>query len=81
MEEKVKEIIKDKLDNLNLWIDSVKYEKENNLNYLRICLDSEDIIDIDKIVSATKIINPIIDKANLIDEEYILDIYGKSKGE
>ena len=81
MEEKVREIINNSLDNLNLTIDSVKYEKEENTNYLRICLDSEDIIDVNKIVEATKIINPIIDKANLIDEEYILDIYGKSKGE
>ncbi len=81
MEEKVKEIIKDSLIKLNMTVDSVKYEKEGNTNYLRICLDSEDIIDIEKIVSATKLINPLIDKEDLINDEYILDIYGKSKGE
>lgn len=81
MEEKVKKIIGNSLDELNLTIDSVVYEKENNHNYLRICLDSEDIIDLDLIVKATNIINPLMDKANIIDEEYHLDIYGKSKGE
>lgn len=80
MEEKVKEIIGNNLDELNLFVDSVVYEKENNHNFLRICLDSPDIIDLDLIVKATNIINPLMDKANLIDEEYHLDIYGKSKG-
>ena len=80
MEEKVKEIIGNSLDELNLTVDSVIYEKENNHNYLRICLDSPDIIDLDLIVKATNIINPLVDKANLINEEYHLDIYGKSKG-
>ena len=81
MEEKIKKAIGNSLDSLSLWIDSIKYEKENNLNYLRICLDSEDIIDVEKVVEATKIINPIMDKEDLIKDEYILDIYGKSKGE
>ena len=80
MEEKVKEIIGNSLDNLNLIVDSVIYEKENGHNYLRICLDSVDIIDLDLIVKATNIINPLMDKAKIIDEEYLLDIYGKSKG-
>ncbi len=81
MESKVKEIIGNSLDELNLWVDSVSFEKEGNTNYLRICLDSNDTIDVDKIVSATHIINPLMDNEDLIKEEYILDIYGKSKGD
>ena len=80
MEEKVKKIIGDSLDDLNLRVDSVIYEKENGVNFLRICLDSDDTIDLDLIVKATRIINPLMDKENIIDEEYHLDIYGKSKG-
>lgn len=80
MESKVREIIGNSLDSLNLTIDSVVYEKENNHNYLRICLDSKGTIDLNLIVEATKIINPLMDKAELINEEYHLDIYGKSKG-
>ena len=81
MKEKVVQIIGDSLKDLNLFVDDVIYEKENNTNYLRICLDSKDIIDVNLIVEATKIINPLIDEEDLIKEEYILDIYGKSKGE
>ncbi len=80
MESKVKELLKGKLDELNLVVDSVVLEKENQELYLRICLDSDDIIDIDKVVLATNIINPIIDEADLIEDKYILEVYGKSKG-
>ena len=81
MEEKIKSVIGNSLNELNLIVDSVIYEKENGHNYLRICLDSTDIIDLDLIVKATNIINPLMDKANIIDEQYHLDIYGKSKGD
>ena len=80
MENKVKEIIGKSLEKLNLVVDSVVYEQENWHNFLRICLDSEDIIDLNLIVEATNIINPLLDEADLINEEYHLDIYGKSKG-
>ena len=80
MKEKVKEIIGNSLDDLGLTIDSVVYEKENGHNFLRICLDSPNIIDLNLIVQATNIINPLMDKENFINEEYHLDIYGKSKG-
>ena len=80
MEESVRKIVGDSLNDLNLKIDSVKYEKENGHNFLRICLDSPNTIDLDLIVKATNIINPLMDKANIISEEYHLDIYGKSKG-
>ncbi len=81
MEEKVRKIIGNSLDELGLTIDSVVYEKENGHNFLRICLDSPNVIDLNLIVKATNIINPLIDKEDFLDEEYHLDIYGKSKGE
>ncbi len=80
MENDLRRIIGNSLSELELTVDSVKYEKENGINFLRICLDSPKIIDLDLIVKATNIINPLMDKANIIDEEYHLDIFGKSKG-
>ncbi len=81
MEDKVKELLKGKLDELEMFVDSVYLEKENNNLFLRICLDSKNTLDLDSIVKATKIIDPIIDKADLIDEQYVLEVYGKSKEE
>ena len=80
MENKVRELLKGRLDSLNLVVASVSLEKENNNLFLKICLDSEEIIDLDKVVAATNIINPIIDEANLIQEKFVLEVYGKSKG-
>ena len=62
-----------------MFVDSVYLEKENNNLFLIICLDSDNTLDLDSIVKATKIIDPIIDKADLIDEQYVLEVYGKSK--
>ena len=81
MENKIRELLKDKLNDMNLLVDSAYLEKENNNLFLRICLDSENVLDLDTIVKATKIIDPIIEKADLIDEAYILEVYGKSKGD
>ncbi len=81
MEEKVRKIIGNSLEKLNLTIDSVVYEKEKGHNFLRICLDSPNTIDLNLIVEATNIINPLLDKEDFIKEEYHLDIYGKSKGD
>lgn len=81
MKEKVILLTKEKLEKLNVFIDDVIYEKEGSENYLRIVLDSEDFIDLKKVVEATKIINPLLDEENLIEESYVLDVYAKSKGD
>ena len=77
-EDLIKEV-GNKLDELNVYIYDVYTEKEGKDTYLRVVLDAEDIIDIDRVVKATKIIDPIIEKMNLIESEYILDVYAKSK--
>ena len=79
-EDLIKEI-GSKLDIINVYIYDVFEEKVGKDKYLHVVLDSEDIIDIDRVVKATKIIDPIIEKMNLIDGEYILDVYAKSKGD
>ena len=81
MKEEVIKLVGDKLNDLNLVIDDVIYGQEEGQNVLNIVLDSDEVIDIDKIVMATKIIDPIIDESDLIKEKYVLDIYGKSKGD
>ena len=81
MESRVKELIDPKLKDLGLFVDSVKLEREGTNLFLRICLDSDTIIDLDRVVDATNVINPIIDDADLVDDAYILEVYGKSKGD
>lgn len=81
MKDEVIKLVGNKLDDLKVNIFDVYVEKEGKQTYLRIVIDAEDMIDIDRCVEATKIIDPIIEKADLIKEEYILDVYAKSKGD
>lgn len=81
MKEEITKLIGNELESINVFIDDVYLEKEGNQNYLRVVIDADDIIDIDRVVEATKIIDPAIEKADLVKDEYILDVYAKSKGD
>ena len=81
MKEKIIEAVGDKFNNLGLVIDSVEYGKVDGENTLTIVLDREEIININEVVMATRILNPILDKLDLIKESYTLDVYAKEKGE
>ena len=79
--EAIQDAITDPMNEMNIIVDSVKYETEGNYNFLKIELDKVNGIDLDTIVAATEVINPIIDKLDLIDDSYILDITSKEKGD
>lgn len=81
MKEKIIAEIGNKLDDLNLFIDDITYGKVDNENTLTIILDSSEIIPLNKVVMATRIINHILDKLDLIKESYTLDVYAKEKGD
>lgn len=80
MKEEIKELLGNSLEHLNLYVYDAFYETSEKVKNLCIVLDSEEIIDIDRVVEATKIINPIIDDASLEDFD-VLDIYAKEKGD
>ena len=77
MEEKIKELVGNKLEKLKVWIDSVTVEKEDDNTFLRVALDADFIIPLNTVVMATRIINPLLDKADIDLDNYILDIYAK----
>ena len=81
MKESIKELVGDKLDSLEVWIDDVYADKEDNNDVLHIVLDADYIIPINTVVMATRIINPLLDKIDIMDGSYILDIYAKEKGD
>lgn len=81
IEEKVKKLIEKKVNELDVQIDSIIYEKENNNYFLRIVIDSEEGVDIDKCVEVTNIVNPLLDDVDFIKDSYILDISSKERGE
>lgn len=78
--EKIKKIVTEAMNKEDIIVCSVSYEKENNYNFLKIVLDKVNGIDLDTIVEATNIINPLLDEYDLISEEYVLDISSKERG-
>ncbi len=81
LENKVRELISDKLKEVSIIVSDVMYVCEDGNYFLRIVIDKEGIVDVDTCVEATNIINPILDEADLISDSYILDVTSKERGE
>ncbi len=77
--EKVRHSIEPILNEKEIIVDSVQYVFENNYYFLRIVLDKLNGIDLDTIVEATNLINPLLDELDLFEESYILDVLSKEK--
>ena len=78
--DKIKDNIKGPMEKMGIIVCDVNYVTENKYHFLKITLDKVNGIDLDAIVEATNIINPILDENDLIKEEYILDISSKERG-
>ena len=81
MEDKVRALIEKEVNKMGINIDSILYEKEGSNYFLRIVIDRTEPIDIDTCVEVTNIINPLLDKADFLNDSYILDVSTKEKGE
>lgn len=77
----LKKLIADALSSKKIIVDEVTYRKEGTINFLEIVLDKEEGIDLDTIVDATNIINPIVDEMDFVDESFIMDVVSKERGE
>ena len=83
MESVIKEIrnlIEDEMKKMEISVESIEWVQENKNNFLKIELDKVNGLDLDTVVEATNIINPILDDADLIKDEYILDISSRERG-
>ena len=76
----IKKEITKPMEEMEIIVDKVEFVNENNYYFLKIELDKVNGIDLDTIVEATNVINPIIDRLDLIEEEYVLDISSKERG-
>ena len=81
IEDKVRSLIEDKLNAKDIFIDKIEYIKEDGNNFLRITIDKKERVDIDTCVEASTIINPILDKNDVSESSYILDVTSKGIGD
>ena len=78
--EEIRKLIEKPMKEMEISVESILWVEENKNHFLKIELDKINGLDLDTVVEATNIINPILDKADLIKEEYILDISSKERG-
>ena len=75
LESTVKNLIEKPLKALGYTEVDVKFVREFGTNYLRVMVDKDDeAIDLDEIVKVNDIVSPILDEADLIKSNYVLDI-------
>lgn len=78
--ERVTDLIKAPVLEAGYIIDEVLYVKEDGNQFLRVVITKNGIIEVEDCVVVSKIINPLLDEADLIEEAYILDVCSKEKG-
>lgn len=77
---KLKMDLQNVLGKKEIIVDNINLEKKGNYNFLTITLDKIGGIDLDMIVEATKIIDPIVDNADITDDSFIMDVVSKERG-
>jgi ribosome maturation factor RimP len=77
---KVRELVNEPITKLGYHLDDVLYEKENNMYFLRIVIDKDGFVGLEDCVAVSNLVNPMLDKTDLIKEQYILDVCSKEKG-
>ncbi len=82
MKTQIENLINEPIRELNVFVDDVFISTEEGKKILNIVLDSDEIIDLNRITEASRIINKIIDEhETLLTDIDELDIYSKEKGE
>ena len=75
LESAVKNLIEKPIKALGFTEVDVKFVRENNTNYLRVMVDKDDeAIDLEQIVQVNDIVSPLLDEADLIQSNYVLDV-------
>lgn len=74
IEEKVENLVKEKINNLGYELYDVLYLKEGPDKYLRIVIDSKKGIDLNDCEKVNNAIKDLIDDADYIKEQYYLEI-------
>lgn len=78
----VSELVNSKIKDLGIYVSDAFKSNEEGKIIFNIVLDSNNVIDLNKITEASRIINKIMDETSLIEQDYDeLDIYSEEKGD
>ena len=79
--ESLKEKLIEALSPIGVIVTDVQYTSKGKYNFLTVEVDKVNGMDMDSIVEATNIINPVVDEVDITDDSYILDVISKERGE
>ena len=65
---KIRELFEQVIVDNGYILDDVLYVKEDGMNFLRVIIDKEGIITVDDCVKVSKLINPILDEEDPIED-------------
>lgn len=74
LEEKIEKLISHKVTSLGYELYDVEYAKEGKDHYMRIYIDKPEGINIEDCEKVSNEINPLIDEANLVQDQYFLEV-------
>lgn len=74
IEEKVENLIKNKIEDLGYELYDVQYVKEGKDYFLRVFIDKESGIDLEDCEQISREINPLLDEKDFIKEMYFLEV-------
>lgn len=82
MREQISSLLNDSIKELNVFVEDAFISTEEGKKIFNIILDSEEVIDLNKVTEASRIINKIMDENDsLLKDIDELDIYSKEKGD
>ncbi len=82
MKKEIASLLDEAIKDLNLFVDDAFISEEEGQKIFNIVLDSSEVIDLNRITDASRIINAIMDKnVSVLEDADVLDIYSKEKGE
>ena len=74
IEDKVEQLLKDKIQSIGYDLYDVEYSKEGKNYFLRIFIDKPEGIDLKDCEKVNDAINELLDKADYIKEQYFLEV-------
>ena len=82
MKKEIASLLDEAIKDLNLFVDDAFISEEEEQKIFNIVLDSSEVICLNRITDASRIINAIMDKnVSVLEDADVLDIYSKEKGE
>lgn len=80
MKDKLISLTKSSIDDFHVFMDDCFIDIQEGKKVLNIVIDSDEIIDLNKITDVSRVINKIIDEKLDLDVDCV-DIYSKEKGD